>query len=81
MSKNDQVLLSLYARMDKADLWNAYHDPLGLFDKSVRNGLANSNEVRGCKWYCDVDCIVTGAIHDGPLRHSFLIKDVENSCV
>jgi uncharacterized SAM-dependent methyltransferase len=74
MNKDDQMLLGLDARMNKTDLWNAYHDPVGLFEQFLRNGLSHSNEVLGCKWYREEDWMITGVISDKPLRHSFLIK-------
>jgi uncharacterized SAM-dependent methyltransferase len=74
MNKDDQMLLGLDARMDKTYLWNAYHDPVGLFEKFLRNGLSHSNEVLGCKWYREEDWMITGVIYDEPLSRSFLIK-------
>jgi uncharacterized SAM-dependent methyltransferase len=74
MNKDDQMLLGLDARMDKTDLWNAYHDPVGLFENFLRNELSHSIEVLGCKWYREEDWMIIGVIYDEPLSRSFLIK-------
>jgi uncharacterized SAM-dependent methyltransferase len=63
MSENGQMLLGVDGRMDKRDLRNAYHDPLELFDKFLRNGLEHSNEVVGCKWYREEDWMITDDYH------------------
>jgi uncharacterized SAM-dependent methyltransferase len=78
MNAGDHLLLGYDNHTDRDKIWNSYHDHSGHFDRFIRTGVAYTNRVLGVDWYRDKDWVLTGEIHENPLRHRFVLTAVRD---
>jgi len=78
MSLQDRMLLGMDARENLKEVWDAFHDAEGLFERFIRNGLVHANKVLGESWYRDEDWNVAGILQENPTTHRFVITAVRD---
>ena len=74
MGPQDRMLLGMDAHEDVSEIWKSYHDPQGIFENFIRNGLENSNNILGKPWYRREDWSIVGVFQDKPVMHRFAIR-------
>jgi uncharacterized SAM-dependent methyltransferase len=78
MSPQDRMLLGMDARENLEEVWDAFHDAEGLFERFIRNGLVHTNKVLGESWYRDEDWNIAGILQENPTTHRFVITTVRD---